>query len=56
MRRKNCDTVAKVTIDGLRIRKSPNRDAAVVKVVASGEKLVVDTEAEVTEGMGSGQG
>jgi len=48
--KENCDTVAKVTIDGLRIRKSPNRDAAVVKVVASGEKLVVDTEAEVTEG------
>ncbi len=44
--RKNCDTVAKVTIDGLRIRKAPNTDAEVVKTVASGEKLIVDTKAD----------
>lgn len=48
--KKNCDTVAKVTIDGLRIRKSANADAKIIKTVASGETLLVDTKAEEVEG------
>lgn len=48
--KKNCDTVAKVTIDGLRVRKAPKEDAQVVKTVASGEKFKVNTEKKETEG------
>jgi spore germination cell wall hydrolase CwlJ-like protein len=47
---KHCDTVAKVNIDGLRVRKSASTDGAVVKAVASGEALVVDTKADAPEG------
>lgn len=48
--KKHCDTVAKVSIDGLRIRKKPSTDAAVIKAVASGDKLVVDTKAKKKDG------
>ena len=48
--KKHCDTVAKVSIDGLRIRKAPDTDAEVVKTVASGEHMDVNTKAEETDG------
>lgn len=48
--KKHCDTVAKVSIDGLRIRKKPSTDAAVIKAVVSGDKLVVDTKAKKKDG------
>ena len=48
--KKNCDTIAKVTSDGLRIRKSPSTDAEVIKAVVSGEKLTVDTKADTEDG------
>lgn len=43
--KKNCDTVAKVTIDGLRVRTSPAEDASVVKTVIAGDKFVVNKKA-----------
>ncbi len=43
--KKNCDTVAKVTIDGLRVRTSPAEDASVVKTVVAGDKFVVNKKA-----------
>ena len=48
--KKNCKTVAKVEIDGLRIRKKASTDAGVVKTVASGDKLVVNTKADAKDG------
>lgn len=48
--KKNCKTVAKVEIDGLRIRKEASADAGVVKTVASGDKLVVNTKADTEDG------
>ena len=48
--KKHCDTVAKVSIDGLRIRKAPDTDAGVVKTVASGERMDVNTKAEEKDG------
>lgn len=48
--KKHCDTVAKVSIDGLRIRKAPDTDAEVVKTVASGEKMDVNTKAKEKDG------
>lgn len=48
--KKNCKTVAKVEIDGLRIRKEASTDAGVVKTVASGDKLVVNTKADTEDG------
>lgn len=48
--KKTCDTVAKVSIDGLRVREKANTDAAVIKAVTAGDKLVVDTKAKKKEG------
>lgn len=48
--KKHCDTVAKVSIDGLRVRKKPKKDATVIKAVTEGEKLVVDTKAKKKDG------
>lgn len=48
--KKNCKTVAKVEIDGLRIREKASTDAGVVKTVASGDKLVVNTKADTKDG------
>lgn len=48
--KKNCDTVAKVTIDGLRVRKSPAEDAGVVKTVVTGDKFKVNKKANKTDG------
>lgn len=47
--KKTCDTVAKVTIDGLRIRSEASTDASVVDAVASGTKLVVDKKAKTND-------
>ena len=48
--KKNCDTVAKVETDGLRVRSEADADARVVKAVGKGDKLVVDTKADEVEG------
>lgn len=48
--KKHCDTVAKVTIDGLRVRKSPAEDAGVVKTVAAGDEFKVNKKANKTDG------
>ena len=48
--KKHCKTVAKVSTDGLRIRKSPSTDAEVVKTVASGEKFDVNQKADTKDG------
>ena len=48
--KKHCDTVAKVTIDGLRVRKSPAEDAGVVKTVVTGDKFKVNKKASKTDG------
>lgn len=48
--KKHCDTVAKVTIDGLRVRKSPAEDAGVVKTIVTGDKFKVNKKANKTDG------
>jgi spore germination cell wall hydrolase CwlJ-like protein len=48
--KENCDTVAKVTADALRVRKEPGIDSAIITLVTEGQKLVVDTEAKTAEG------
>lgn len=48
--KKHCDIVAKVTIDGLRVRKSPAEDAGVVKTVVTGDKFKVNKKANKTDG------
>ena len=48
--KKNCDTVAKVETDGLRVRSEEDVNASVVKAVGKGDKLVVDTKADEVEG------
>lgn len=48
--KKHCDTVAKVTIDGLRVRKSPAEDAGVIKTVVAGDKFKVNKKANKTDG------
>ena len=48
--RKTCDTVAKVTVDGLRIRSEADADASVIKAVASGEELIVNKKADEVDG------
>lgn len=48
--KKHCDTVAKVSIDGLRVRKAPDTDAGVVKTAVSGDCMDVNTKAEEKDG------
>lgn len=48
--KKHCDTVAVVQTNGLRVRSEADTDAGVVKAMAKGDKLVVDTDADETEG------
>ena len=48
--KKHCDTVAKVTIDGLRVRKSPAEAAGDVKTDDTGEKYRVNKKANKTDG------
>ena len=46
----NCSTIATVLTGGLRVRREPSTDAGVVKALAEGDTILVDTEAEETEG------
>lgn len=47
--KENCDTVAKVTIDGLRIRQEMDTESKIMKRLEEGDTVVVDTAAEVEE-------
>ena len=46
----NCETVAEVNTNNLRIRSEQSADSKVLDTVSTGAKLTVDTEAEATEG------
>lgn len=46
----NCDTVATVTTNGLRIRGEASEDGAVYKAANEGDQLVVDTQAQPIDG------
>lgn len=46
----NCETVAEVNTNNLRIRSEQSVDSKVLDTVSTGAKLTVDTEAEVTDG------
>ena len=48
--KENCDTIATVTTNGLRVRAEANEEAKVVKNVGKGESLVVATEETAAEG------
>lgn len=48
--KKHCDTIAKASIDGLRVRKDASTDAQVVTTVAAGDRLTVNTDAEEKDG------
>lgn len=48
--KENCDTVAKSTTNGLRVRKEQSTESEVVKTIGQGETLIVDTKAEVSDG------
>lgn len=48
--KKNCDKVAKVKSDGLRIRKKASTDAGVIKTAAKGDYLTVDKKAKKQDG------
>ncbi|MBR1624079.1 MAG: cell wall hydrolase [Pseudobutyrivibrio sp.] len=45
-----CDTYATTDVAGLRIRSEASGDAKILKVVPKGEKLVVNSDAEVVDG------
>jgi hypothetical protein len=44
-----CDTVAKSTTDGLRIREEQSTESAIITMVSTGDKLVVDDETDTEE-------
>lgn len=46
----NCDTVATVNTDGLRIRGEANENGSILKAANEGEQLVVDLQAEPIDG------
>ena len=46
----NCETVAKSTTNGLRVRKEQSTESEIVKTIGQGDTLTVDTKAEVSEG------
>lgn len=48
--KKNCDTVAKVNTDGLRIRSKQSTDGKVVDAVAAGTVLKVNTKKKTKDG------
>lgn len=48
--KKHCDTIAKASIDGLRVRKDASTDAQIVTTVAAGDRLTVNTKAEEKDG------
>ena len=45
-----CDTYATTDVAGLRIRSEASEDSKILKVIPKGERLVVDSEAEVVDG------
>lgn len=46
----NCETVAEVNTNNLRVRSEQSVDSKVLDTVSTGAKLTVDTETEATEG------
>lgn len=48
--KKHCDTIAKASIDGLRVRRDASTDAQIVTTVAAGDRLTVNTKAEEKDG------
>lgn len=46
----NCDTIAKSTTNGLRIRKGQSTESGVVKTLAEGDEVKVDTSAAAENG------
>ena len=46
----NCETVAEVNTNNLRVRSEQSVDSKVLDTVSTGAKLTVDTEAEATDG------
>ena len=48
--KKNCDVIATVSIDGLRIRDEQSTDASVITALASGEKLKIKKDADTKDG------
>ena len=48
--KENCDTVAICNAEGLRIRQEMHTDSKIMKRLEEGDKVVVDTEAEVEDG------
>ncbi len=46
----NCETVAEVNTNNLRIRSEQSVDSKILNTVSTGAELTVDTEAEVTDG------
>lgn len=46
----NCDTIAICNAEGLRIRQEMHTDSKIMKRLEEGDKVVVDTKAEVEEG------
>lgn len=46
----NCDTIATVNTNGLRIRGEANENGSVYKAANEGEQLVVDTQAQPVDG------
>lgn len=48
--KENCDTVAKATTGGLRVRNGQSTDAGVVKTLAEGDEIVVDTSVTPEDG------
>lgn len=48
--KENCDTVAKATVDNLRVRRSASTEADVIETLEAGETIKVDTSAAVEPG------
>ena len=48
--KENCDTIATVTAEGLRIREEMSTESRIMKRLEEGDELIVDIEAEVEEG------
>lgn len=48
--KKNCDRIATVTNDGLRVRKGQSTESSIVKRMSEGDVLTVDTSAKSKDG------
>lgn len=48
--KKNCDEIATVTIDGLRVRDEQSTDSSVITVLTTGDKLKIKKNAETKDG------